>query len=650
MNGQTSPPSCSATPKSGPALKRRKWGIFDVAYEEPSPFSMLQACCTYQELLGGIATVWRMLGLLFTFNMMASLRYLTCHFWQSISPAISLLLAHLSLNLIAKELSSSDTTTMSANAQSYLLALVLIWLCCSFLSTFAYFETTEQEEVLGGHLRAHFLPLLGKDRMQQINSLPIDRDLSNRWMFPSASSYGYHIPMLDELRILVKGANDITTIISELFVLVIIASCLAPQRAEAELFATLGFCALFVFMFQPSNGTSGAEYVKASQELGPVRSNTLAMACWMPIPWYWKLATILTDSNLMAVYILASLIRGSLDAKSIAAMATLQYAAHLLSRAVISVKSGNLSLVGVLKRVDEYLEMSDPKLSVLPMDVTPPLPCGGPGLGVGIEFRDVVFNHSRLASGKKSSFSVSPGTLTLIIGSPGSGKSNLLKLATSLVRPAEGVVTVSGQQGDAIAREALLQRTVYLSHEDQVFPLSLMENIAIGMGGTEKVSVHSQVSKILSMPFFTHLQEKFNSGLALTKCALKDIIESSDDERQRIMAARALLRMQIDPDLVILDDVASKLGADDEAKLHDIFLNQRKEATVIIVSQRPGKLLGIADQILYVDSDMVVQQGTHIAMIGEAGPYRDWYSSQRGSLVEDPQRSLQAGFNLSPIS
>ncbi|KAH6886718.1 hypothetical protein BKA70DRAFT_1464670 [Coprinopsis sp. MPI-PUGE-AT-0042] len=578
MNGQTSPPSCSATPKSGPALKRRKWGIFDVAYEEPSPFSMLQACCTYQELLGGIATVWRMLGLLFTFNMMASLRYLTCHFWQSISPAISLLLAHLSLNLIAKELSSSDTTTMSANAQSYLLALVLIWLCCSFLSTFAYFETTEQEEVLGGHLRAHFLPLLGKDRMQQINSLPIDRDLSNRWMFPSASSYGYHIPMLDELRILVKGANDITTIISELFVLVIIASCLAPQRAEAELFATLGFCCtvclyvptfewhkrcwLYVLDPQPNLPSSNGliqcyfrqcfignklsktisrtalyrEYVKASQKLGPVRSNTLAMACWMPIPWYWKLATILTDSNLMAVYILASLIRGSLDAKSIAAMATLQYAAHLLSRAVISVKSGNLSLVGVLKRVDEYLEMSDPKLSVLPMDVTPPLPCGGPGLGLGLS-----------------------------LGSPGSGKSNLLKLATSLVRPAEGVVT----------------RTVYLSHEDQVFPLSLMENIAIGMGGTEKVSVHSQVSKILAMPFFTHLQEKFNSGLALTKCALVkfsvfgcgngdiDIIESSDDERQRIMAARALLRMQIDPDLVILDDVASKLGADDEAKLHD---------------------------------------------------------------------------------
>ena len=110
--------------------------------------------------------------------------------------------------------------------------------------------------------------------MRQIMSLPIgkhegcqqsfstefiaDADLENRWMYPGPTSYGYHIPMVDELRILVKAVTGIVTIISELAVLVIIANRLAPQKAEAEIFVTLGFCALFVIVIQPSNGTGGA--------------------------------------------------------------------------------------------------------------------------------------------------------------------------------------------------------------------------------------------------------------------------------------------------------------------------------------------------------------------------------------------------------
>jgi ABC-type uncharacterized transport system fused permease/ATPase subunit len=58
--------------------------------------------------------------------------------------------------------------------------------------------------------------------------------------------------------------------------------------------------------------------------------------------------------------------------------------------------------------------------------------------------------------------------------------------------------------------------------------------------------------------------------------------------------------MQIDPNLIILDDAASKLGSDEEARLYEMFLSERRNATMVVVCQRLGRLLSKADQILYV--------------------------------------------------
>lgn len=175
----------------------------------------------------------------------------------------------------------------------------------------------------------------------------------------------------------------------------------------------------------------------------------------------------------------------------------------------------------------------------------------------------MVLNQGQTAPGKGSNFAISPGTLTVIVGSPGSGKSNLLKLATGLLQPAAGVITVNGQPLDGPARHALLRRTVYLSHEDKVLPLSLSENIAFGTEGTEKVPIRSLVSNILDVPIFRPLKDKFKAGVALTKCALvkysvfgcgngdigdaaleelkkndvqQEIVEPSEDESQKILA------------------------------------------------------------------------------------------------------------------
>lgn len=116
MDAQTSPLSLPAPRKPNPALKRRKWGIFDIAYEEPPRSSIFHPWCSSKELQQGVSTVWRMFSLLFHLTAMSSVRYFISHVWQACSPAISLLLAHLSLNLVS--ISPDSMTARSIRSRS----------------------------------------------------------------------------------------------------------------------------------------------------------------------------------------------------------------------------------------------------------------------------------------------------------------------------------------------------------------------------------------------------------------------------------------------------------------------------------------------------------------------------------------------------
>jgi len=104
----------------------------------------------------------------------------------------------------------------------------------------------------------------------------------------------------------------------------------------------------------------------------------------------------------------------------------------------------------------------------------------------------------------------------------------------------------------------------------------------------------------------------------------------SGGQRQRLSIARALLR---DPAIVILDEPTSALDAESESivleAVEEIFLDR----TCFIIAHRLSTIRS-ADVIFVLDKGVIVQKGTHRALVDAPGIYREFYTKQMMALSE----------------
>ena len=98
----------------------------------------------------------------------------------------------------------------------------------------------------------------------------------------------------------------------------------------------------------------------------------------------------------------------------------------------------------------------------------------------------------------------------------------------------------------------------------------------------------------------------------------------SGGQRQRLAIARALLR---DPAVFLFDDSFSALDLATESRLRAALVPRTKYAAVIVVAQRVASIRG-ADQILVLDSGMLVGKGTHSELVRTCPTYAEIVTSQ----------------------
>jgi len=97
---------------------------------------------------------------------------------------------------------------------------------------------------------------------------------------------------------------------------------------------------------------------------------------------------------------------------------------------------------------------------------------------------DVTFSYpgSKTETPALSSISLSirPGQLVIVVGANGSGKSTLIRLLSRLYDPTSGEILIDGSPSKSYRLHDLHQATAILSQDNQIYPLSLRENIALG--------------------------------------------------------------------------------------------------------------------------------------------------------------------------
>lgn len=236
-----------------------------------------------------------------------------------------------------------------------------------------------------------------------------------------------------------------------------------------------------------------------------------------------------------------------------------------------------------------------------------------------IEFKNVSFSYNQTKADLENiSFTIKRGTTFGIIGSTGSGKSTIAQLLLRFYEIDEGSIWVDGQDIRSYDVHDLRRKFGVVFQQDALFSYSVKENIQFGRD-VELNMVQEAAEMAQARPFIEQLQDQYEAKV------LRSGANFSGGQRQRMLIARALADR---PEIIILDDAASALDYQTDAKLRQA-IKQHTQATTILIAQRISTVLH-ADQILVLEEGEVVGLGSHQELAITCPLYQELMALQLG--------------------
>ena len=286
---------------------------------------------------------------------------------------------------------------------------------------------------------------------------------------------------------------------------------------------------------------------------------------------------------------------------------------------------GMLSIM--LPRADVAAQRIDEVLACKPSIVDPEpgkakdALLGADGLpGARIAFENVSFKYSDGAECvlEDVSFTCEPGKTTAIIGSTGSGKSTVLKLAERFHDVTSGRITVDGVDVRDVSQHALRAQLGYVPQAAFLFSGTIAPNVGYGVDDADEDRIRAAADVAQASEFIAERTEGLATPIS------QGGTNVSGGQRQRLAIARALAT---DARAYLFDDSFSALDYKTDAALRHELSSRLGGKTVIIVAQRISTVLN-ADQIVVLDDGRVVGAGTHEQLMESCQEYREIAMSQ----------------------
>ena len=272
------------------------------------------------------------------------------------------------------------------------------------------------------------------------------------------------------------------------------------------------------------------------------------------------------------------------------------------------------------QRIDEVLECKPSIADAEPGKAKDAL-LGANGLpGARIAFENVSFRYSDGAECvlEGVSFTCEPGKTTAIIGSTGSGKSTVLKLAERFHDVTSGRITVDGVDVRDVSQHALRAQLGYVPQAAFLFSGTIASNVGYGVDDADEDRIRAAADVAQASDFIAERPEGLATPIS------QGGTNVSGGQRQRLAIARALAT---DARAYLFDDSFSALDYKTDAALRHELSSRLGGKTVVIVAQRISTVLN-ADQIVVLDDGRVVGAGTHEQLMESCQEYREIAMSQ----------------------
>lgn len=208
---------------------------------------------------------------------------------------------------------------------------------------------------------------------------------------------------------------------------------------------------------------------------------------------------------------------------------------------------------------------------------------------VGIRMDDVTFSYPDTSRNVLDDFSwdFTPGSRTAIVGPTGVGKSTMIRLMLSLLRPQKGKVMLYSSSDEAESSPATRCNLVYVPQGNSLFSGTVHDNLLMGNPEASDEQLSSALH-IAAADFVFDLPQGldtqcFESGAGL-----------SEGQAQRVAIARALLRPG---SILLLDEFSSALDAETENVLLERLTSSLPDHTMIFITHR-DKIIDYCDSVL----------------------------------------------------
>ena len=234
-----------------------------------------------------------------------------------------------------------------------------------------------------------------------------------------------------------------------------------------------------------------------------------------------------------------------------------------------------------------------------------------------LEVRNIEKHFGRTNVLEDVSFSMEEGNALAIIGSSGSGKTTLLRCLNFLERPDSGQIIVNGETLFDASKEVkdkdaeLRKKRLHFGMVFQQFNLfpqyTALENVTLAERLLAQETPEFKKDKKAILARIDEHGKELLDRMGLAERMTHYPHQLSGGQQQRVAIARALA---LKPDILCFDEPTSALDPELTGEVLKVIRSLAEQnTTMIIVTHEMAFARDVADQVIFMDGGVIVEQG-----------------------------------------